>query len=226
MTSEWMINRLRSPLRRRPPRHTTSNLLGAGPYLREAVAADSAFRTTRRGPPAAIETLHLDTIYQTIVSIDTYRSRPSIFRRIILVGTAPRGGEDVMHLEKPSLARYLAGSNASRICALTENVLCTHGLETSAEVQSAASSAVKWRISPFYWANGWWRAWDSYHYRLLKTKNLRHSRFLTIRQIRTKALVGTRIEHGELRDALHDGVYSRLFRTSIWSFANRTRLRS
>jgi pimeloyl-ACP methyl ester carboxylesterase len=33
--------------------------------------------------------------------------RPSIFRRIILVGTAPRGGEDIMHLEKPSLAQYL-----------------------------------------------------------------------------------------------------------------------
>ena len=34
--------------------------------------------------------------------------RPSIFRRIILVGTAPRGGEDIMHLEKPSLARHLS----------------------------------------------------------------------------------------------------------------------
>jgi pimeloyl-ACP methyl ester carboxylesterase len=32
--------------------------------------------------------------------------RPSIFRRMILVGTAPRGGEDVMHLEKPSIAKY------------------------------------------------------------------------------------------------------------------------
>jgi pimeloyl-ACP methyl ester carboxylesterase len=31
--------------------------------------------------------------------------RPSIFRRIILVGTAPRGG--IMRLEKPSLARHL-----------------------------------------------------------------------------------------------------------------------
>src|SRR5512133_4189984 len=31
---------------------------------------------------------------------------PSIFRRIILVGTAPRGGADIMHLEKPSLAKY------------------------------------------------------------------------------------------------------------------------
>jgi pimeloyl-ACP methyl ester carboxylesterase len=32
--------------------------------------------------------------------------RPSLFRKLILVGTAPRGGEDIMHLEKPSLARY------------------------------------------------------------------------------------------------------------------------
>lgn len=37
--------------------------------------------------------------------------RPSIFRRIILVGTAPRGGEDIMHLEKPSLARHLSDVN-------------------------------------------------------------------------------------------------------------------
>ena len=29
------------------------------------------------------------------------------FRRMILVGTAPKGGEDIMHLEKPSLAKYL-----------------------------------------------------------------------------------------------------------------------
>jgi pimeloyl-ACP methyl ester carboxylesterase len=35
-------------------------------------------------------------------------ARPSIFRRIILLGTAPRGGEDIMHLEKPILARYLS----------------------------------------------------------------------------------------------------------------------
>jgi pimeloyl-ACP methyl ester carboxylesterase len=33
--------------------------------------------------------------------------RPSIFRRMILVGTAPRGGEDIMHLDKPTLARHL-----------------------------------------------------------------------------------------------------------------------
>src|SRR5271154_1849478 len=33
--------------------------------------------------------------------------RPSIFRKMILVGTAPRGGQDVMHLEKPALRAYL-----------------------------------------------------------------------------------------------------------------------
>ena len=33
--------------------------------------------------------------------------RPAIIRRIILVGTAPRGGEDIMHLEKPSLSKFL-----------------------------------------------------------------------------------------------------------------------
>src|SRR5512134_342389 len=35
------------------------------------------------------------------------QDRPSIVHRMILVGTAPRGGEDIMHLEKPSLARHL-----------------------------------------------------------------------------------------------------------------------
>jgi pimeloyl-ACP methyl ester carboxylesterase len=31
---------------------------------------------------------------------------PSILRRIVLVGTAPRGGQDIMHVERPGLARY------------------------------------------------------------------------------------------------------------------------
>jgi pimeloyl-ACP methyl ester carboxylesterase len=33
--------------------------------------------------------------------------RPSSIHRMILVGTAPRGGEDIMHLDKPTLARHL-----------------------------------------------------------------------------------------------------------------------
>ncbi|HXO86704.1 MAG TPA: alpha/beta hydrolase [Gemmatimonadales bacterium] len=35
------------------------------------------------------------------------QDRPSLIRRMILVGTAPRGGEDIMHLEKPSLAKHI-----------------------------------------------------------------------------------------------------------------------
>ena len=35
------------------------------------------------------------------------QERPSIVHRMMLVGTAPRGGEDIMHLDKPSLARHL-----------------------------------------------------------------------------------------------------------------------
>jgi len=42
-----------------------------------------------------------------MVALQMAQDRPAIFRRLILVGTAPRGGEDIMHLEKPSLARYL-----------------------------------------------------------------------------------------------------------------------
>jgi pimeloyl-ACP methyl ester carboxylesterase len=34
------------------------------------------------------------------------QARPSSVHRMILVGTAPRGGEDIMHLDKPSLARH------------------------------------------------------------------------------------------------------------------------
>ena len=33
--------------------------------------------------------------------------RPSLVRRMLLVGTAPQGGDDIMHLEKPELQRIL-----------------------------------------------------------------------------------------------------------------------
>ena len=42
-----------------------------------------------------------------MVALQMVQDRPSIFRRMILVGTAPRGGEDIMHLDKSSLAKYL-----------------------------------------------------------------------------------------------------------------------
>jgi len=43
-----------------------------------------------------------------MVAQQMVQDRPSVFRRMILVGTAPRGGEDIMHLEKPVLAKHLA----------------------------------------------------------------------------------------------------------------------
>src|SRR6266481_5573407 len=45
-----------------------------------------------------------------MVALQMVQDRPSIFRRMMLVGTAPRGGEDIMHLEKPSLAKHLQDS--------------------------------------------------------------------------------------------------------------------
>jgi pimeloyl-ACP methyl ester carboxylesterase len=42
-----------------------------------------------------------------MVALQMVQDRPSIVRRMILVGTAPRGGEDIMHLEKPNLAKHL-----------------------------------------------------------------------------------------------------------------------
>jgi pimeloyl-ACP methyl ester carboxylesterase len=41
-----------------------------------------------------------------MVAQDMVRSRPRVFRKMILVGTAPRGGEDVMHLDKPSISKW------------------------------------------------------------------------------------------------------------------------
>ncbi|HEY7635964.1 MAG TPA: alpha/beta hydrolase [Gemmatimonadales bacterium] len=37
--------------------------------------------------------------------------RPSLVRKMLLVGTAPEGGEDIMHLEKPVLKRVLEDPN-------------------------------------------------------------------------------------------------------------------
>jgi pimeloyl-ACP methyl ester carboxylesterase len=42
-----------------------------------------------------------------MVALQMVQDRPSIFRRMILVGTAPRGGAEIMHLDKPSLAKRI-----------------------------------------------------------------------------------------------------------------------
>ncbi|UCI17893.1 alpha/beta hydrolase [Mesorhizobium sp. B2-1-8] len=43
-----------------------------------------------------------------MVAMDMVKKRPSLARKLVLVGTAPRGGEDIMHLDKPSLAVHFA----------------------------------------------------------------------------------------------------------------------
>lgn len=43
-----------------------------------------------------------------MVAQQMVQDRPSIFRKMILVGTAPRGGQDIMHIEKPTLAAHLS----------------------------------------------------------------------------------------------------------------------
>src|SRR5262245_51403728 len=42
-----------------------------------------------------------------MVALQMALDRPSSVHRMILVGTAPRGGDDIMHLDKPTLGRHL-----------------------------------------------------------------------------------------------------------------------
>lgn len=73
-----------------------------------------------------------------MVAQQLVQDRPTIFRRMILVGTAPRGGEEIMHLEKPSLARYI-GDPSLRGCARLQKLFFAP-TETS---QAAGEAFVK-----------------------------------------------------------------------------------
>jgi len=66
------------------------------------------------------------------------QDRPTIFRRMMLVGTAPRGGEDIMHLEKPALARHL-GDPALRGYAVLGKIF----FAPSDSSQTAADAFIK-----------------------------------------------------------------------------------
>ena len=46
--------------------------------------------------------------------------RPSLVRKMLLVGTAPEGGEDIMHLEKPELQRVLGDPNLKGLQVLVK----------------------------------------------------------------------------------------------------------
>jgi len=64
-----------------------------------------------------------------MVALQMAQDRPSILRRMILVGTAPRGGQDIMHLEKPSLARHLNDPRLQGYAILTKDLLHADGVE-------------------------------------------------------------------------------------------------
>src|SRR5262245_50350817 len=55
-----------------------------------------------------------------MVALQMAHDRPAIFRRLILAGTAPRGGEDIMHLEKPGLARHFNDPKLQGYAILTK----------------------------------------------------------------------------------------------------------
>ena len=66
-----------------------------------------------RHPLAFLESLRIercDVLGYSLggmIALQMVQDRPSIFRRMILVGTSPRGGEDIMHIEKPNLAKHI-----------------------------------------------------------------------------------------------------------------------
>lgn len=68
---------------------------------------------------------------------------PAIFRRMILVGTAPRGGEDVMHLDKPSLARHLHDPGLKGLQVLQKIFFAP--TETSQTAGAAFIERLTWR---------------------------------------------------------------------------------
>ncbi|HEX4684441.1 MAG TPA: alpha/beta hydrolase [Gemmatimonadaceae bacterium] len=72
-----------------------------------------------------------------VIAQQMAQNRPSLVRRMILVGTAPRGGEDVMHLEKPSLAKPLQDA-ANRGYDVLKKIFFT----SSAASQTAATAFV------------------------------------------------------------------------------------
>jgi pimeloyl-ACP methyl ester carboxylesterase len=51
--------------------------------------------------------------------------RPSLVRKMLLVGTAPEGGEDIMHLEKPELKRILEDPNLRGLQVLVKLFFAT-----------------------------------------------------------------------------------------------------
>jgi pimeloyl-ACP methyl ester carboxylesterase len=67
--------------------------------------------------------------------------RPSLVRKMLLVGTAPEGGEDIMHLEKPELRRILEDPNLQGLQVLVKLFF------TSSESSQTAGQAFAARLA-------------------------------------------------------------------------------
>ena len=67
--------------------------------------------------------------------------RPDLVRRMLLVGTAPEGGEDIMHLEKPELSRILGDPTLKGYQVLVKLFF------TPSEASQAAGQAFAARLS-------------------------------------------------------------------------------
>ncbi len=75
-----------------------------------------------------------------MVAQEVALARPSLVRKMLLVGTAPEGGEDIMHLEKPELSRILGDPNLSGYQVLVKLFF------TLSEASQAAGQAFATRL--------------------------------------------------------------------------------
>jgi pimeloyl-ACP methyl ester carboxylesterase len=69
--------------------------------------------------------------------------RPSLVRKMLLVGTAPEGGEDIMHLEKPELRRILEDPTLQGLQVLVKLFFTGSGSSQAAGQAFAARLAAR-----------------------------------------------------------------------------------
>jgi pimeloyl-ACP methyl ester carboxylesterase len=87
---------------------------GLGRSTGEVPASVPGMAAHARAFMDALGLTHVDLLGFSLggmVAQELVRERPAAVRRLILVATAPRGGDDIMHLEKPSLAKFMQDSN-------------------------------------------------------------------------------------------------------------------
>jgi pimeloyl-ACP methyl ester carboxylesterase len=76
-----------------------------------------------------------------MVAQQAAHDRPALIRKMLLVGTAPEGGDDVMHLEKPELRRILEDPTLQGLQVLVKLFF------TASETSQAAGQAFAERLA-------------------------------------------------------------------------------